>query len=147
MKTEPGVLEREGRRREGMVSDQRPTRYQWVTTWRVVCEQLSSRAIKRAEKHVVGTPLEVQSPVCSAIGQLFEKRRVRLDQREAVKMIWTGAFVLLLLLSIGVVNRVQCHVVLTFPPARYPPLDYLDSASTVGPCGIPKSEYRSFIIR
>lgn len=36
---------------------------------------------------------------------------------------------------------VQCgyaHVALTFPPARYPALDFLDNARTKGPCGVPK---------
>uniref|UniRef100_A0A914W6B2 Uncharacterized protein n=1 Tax=Plectus sambesii TaxID=2011161 RepID=A0A914W6B2_9BILA len=54
-------------------------------------------------------------------------------------MIWGGPFVLLL--TSTVVNRCKSHVVLTFPPARYPPLDFLDSSTTVGPCGVPKASY------
>ncbi|KAI1715744.1 SGS domain-containing protein [Ditylenchus destructor] len=33
----------------------------------------------------------------------------------------------------------DAHVTLTFPEARYPPLDFLDTARTTGPCGVPKS--------
>ncbi|CAD5219518.1 unnamed protein product [Bursaphelenchus okinawaensis] len=32
------------------------------------------------------------------------------------------------------------HVTWTFPEARYPPLDFLDTARTLGQCGIPKSD-------
>ncbi|CAG9539280.1 unnamed protein product [Cercopithifilaria johnstoni] len=30
------------------------------------------------------------------------------------------------------------HVALTFPSVRFPPLDFLDSARTISPCGVPK---------
>jgi hypothetical protein len=30
------------------------------------------------------------------------------------------------------------HVGLTFPPARYPDLDFLDNVRTPPPCGVPK---------
>ena len=29
------------------------------------------------------------------------------------------------------------HVLLTYPPARYPQYDYLDNYRTGGPCGVP----------
>ncbi|KJH45603.1 hypothetical protein DICVIV_08339 [Dictyocaulus viviparus] len=32
----------------------------------------------------------------------------------------------------------EAHVSLTFPEARYPPLDFLDTSRTMGPCGVPK---------
>ena len=32
------------------------------------------------------------------------------------------------------------HVSLTFPEARYPPLDFLDTARTLAPCGVPKPQ-------
>lgn len=33
----------------------------------------------------------------------------------------------------------RAHVILTYPPARFPPLDFLDSSQTgKGPCGIAK---------
>uniref|UniRef100_A0A915IMZ1 Uncharacterized protein n=1 Tax=Romanomermis culicivorax TaxID=13658 RepID=A0A915IMZ1_ROMCU len=36
------------------------------------------------------------------------------------------------------IHAVTCHVRLTFPQARYPPLDFLDNARTTPPCGVPK---------
>ncbi|CAD5226256.1 unnamed protein product [Bursaphelenchus xylophilus] len=36
------------------------------------------------------------------------------------------------------------HVTWTFPEARYPPLDFLDTARTVGPCGVPKSDRSTY---
>lgn len=49
--------------------------------------------------------------------------------------------VLLSLLLVGVVLRLtHAHVALTFPPARKYDLDFLDSARTPGPCGMPKGK-------
>lgn len=51
--------------------------------------------------------------------------------------------VLLSLLLVGVVLRLtHAHVALTFPPARKYDLDFLDSARTPGPCGMPKGKDR-----
>ncbi|KAE9414773.1 hypothetical protein Angca_000168, partial [Angiostrongylus cantonensis] len=40
---------------------------------------------------------------------------------------------ILVLLAVG-----DAHVALTFPEARYPALDFLDTSRTMGPCGVPK---------
>uniref|UniRef100_A0A914WJF5 DOMON domain-containing protein n=1 Tax=Plectus sambesii TaxID=2011161 RepID=A0A914WJF5_9BILA len=45
---------------------------------------------------------------------------------------------LLLLLPVLLLHVAYGHVRLTFPPARYPALDFLDSARTPPPCGVPK---------
>uniref|UniRef100_A0A915PL06 EGF-like domain-containing protein n=1 Tax=Setaria digitata TaxID=48799 RepID=A0A915PL06_9BILA len=37
------------------------------------------------------------------------------------------------------------HVALTFPSARFPPLDFLDTARTVSPCGTPRPENPHYI--
>ncbi|EJD75614.1 DOMON domain-containing protein [Loa loa] len=47
---------------------------------------------------------------------------------------------LLLLLHLLLRYSVFGHVALTFPPVRFPPLDFLDSARTISPCGVPKPE-------
>uniref|UniRef100_A0A914XNI3 Uncharacterized protein n=1 Tax=Plectus sambesii TaxID=2011161 RepID=A0A914XNI3_9BILA len=39
---------------------------------------------------------------------------------------------------------VEAHVALTFPPARYPPLDFLDNARTTPPCGVPRPQAATF---
>jgi len=39
-----------------------------------------------------------------------------------------------------VLTEVQCHVGLTFPPARKYDLDFLDNVRTKPPCGIPKGK-------
>ncbi|VDP58920.1 unnamed protein product [Heligmosomoides polygyrus] len=46
----------------------------------------------------------------------------------------------LLLLSLPVLN--EAHVALTFPDARFPALDFLDTSRTSGPCGVPKPRQR-----
>uniref|UniRef100_A0AC34QB97 Uncharacterized protein n=1 Tax=Panagrolaimus sp. JU765 TaxID=591449 RepID=A0AC34QB97_9BILA len=41
------------------------------------------------------------------------------------------------------------HVALIYPTARYPPLDFLDTARTLGPCGMPKPTnpiYTDFVV-
>ncbi len=43
----------------------------------------------------------------------------------------TAAFATLLL-----VQAVHAHVLLTYPPARYPQYDYLDNYRKGGPCGV-----------
>ena len=43
-------------------------------------------------------------------------------------------FLLLTFVSLELSN---CHVSLTFPPARYPNYDFLDNVRTGGPCGVP----------
>lgn len=45
-------------------------------------------------------------------------------------------FLLLLIIS----DLTYCHIRLTYPPARYPALDFLDTVRTTGPCGVPKPE-------
>ncbi|CAJ0958742.1 unnamed protein product, partial [Mesorhabditis belari] len=45
--------------------------------------------------------------------------------------------------------RASAHISLTNPPARFPPLDFLDSARTKGPCGVPKptrAEYTEYTV-
>lgn len=37
------------------------------------------------------------------------------------------------------IHFIVCHVSLTFPEARFPPFDFLDSFRTTGNCGVPKS--------
>lgn len=49
--------------------------------------------------------------------------------------LWTIGFVTELVVG---------HITLTFPPARYPPLDFLDTARTIGPCGVPKTDRSKF---
>ncbi|KAI6175877.1 DOMON domain-containing protein [Aphelenchoides bicaudatus] len=51
--------------------------------------------------------------------------------------LWTYSFILINKLVFG-------HITLTFPSARYPPLDFLDTARTVGPCGVPKHERSTY---
>ncbi|TMS34615.1 hypothetical protein L596_002168 [Steinernema carpocapsae] len=46
-----------------------------------------------------------------------------------------------LFLLIFLITSTSAHVALTFPEARYPPLDFLDTARTVLPCGVPKSPH------
>ena len=41
------------------------------------------------------------------------------------------------LLSLLLVQDIHAHVVLTYPPARYPQYDYLDNYRSGGPCGVP----------
>ncbi len=41
------------------------------------------------------------------------------------------------LVTIVLAQNGHAHVVLTFPPARYPQYDYLDNYRTGGPCGVP----------
>ncbi|VDN03274.1 unnamed protein product [Thelazia callipaeda] len=36
--------------------------------------------------------------------------------------------------------NVIAHIALTFPPARFPPLDFLDTSRTMAPCGVPKPD-------
>ncbi|KAK3091456.1 hypothetical protein FSP39_019963, partial [Pinctada imbricata] len=50
-------------------------------------------------------------------------------------IVATLVFILILFSIIGCIDG---HVVLTFPPARTYPLDFLDNIRTPGPCGIPK---------
>uniref|UniRef100_A0A0R3RSH7 EGF-like domain-containing protein n=1 Tax=Elaeophora elaphi TaxID=1147741 RepID=A0A0R3RSH7_9BILA len=45
---------------------------------------------------------------------------------------------LLLLFHLLLQYRTTGHVALTFPAVRFPPLDFLDSARTISPCGVPK---------
>ncbi|KAK6026921.1 hypothetical protein OSTOST_07095, partial [Ostertagia ostertagi] len=42
------------------------------------------------------------------------------------------------LLSLTLLAVSDAHVALTFPEARYPALDFLDTSRTMGPCGVPK---------
>jgi hypothetical protein len=44
----------------------------------------------------------------------------------------------LLLLFIICIHTTLAHVRLQYPAARYPALDFLDSARTDSPCGVPK---------
>ena len=46
----------------------------------------------------------------------------------------------LVMVLVVAVPNVMGHVSLTFPPARNYPLDFLDSARTKGPCGMPKGK-------
>lgn len=56
-------------------------------------------------------------------------------KRRSIAAVWP----LLLLLLLAVWSGVsQAHVALTFPPARQPALDFLDSGRTPPPCGVPK---------
>lgn len=43
-----------------------------------------------------------------------------------------------LLAHLLLVCKVKGHVTLTFPQSRFPPLDFLDTARTFSPCGVPK---------
>ncbi|KAK6732459.1 hypothetical protein RB195_016690 [Necator americanus] len=48
-------------------------------------------------------------------------------------------------LSLAFVARIgEAHVALTFPEARYPPLDFLDTSRTSGPCGVPLPRRRKY---
>ncbi|VDM69533.1 unnamed protein product [Strongylus vulgaris] len=40
-------------------------------------------------------------------------------------------------LSLAFLAFGDAHVALTFPEARFPPLDFLDTSRTHGPCGVP----------
>src|SRR5262249_49827055 len=51
------------------------------------------------------------------------------------------SYSVLLFLFAFVVQSSYGHVSLTFPPARYPSLDFLDNARTKGPCGVPKPPF------
>jgi hypothetical protein len=44
------------------------------------------------------------------------------------------------------VNYVNGHVALTFPPARKYDLDFLDNSRTKGPCGMPRGEWSFFLM-
>lgn len=63
-------------------------------------------------------------------------------KRRPISAVWP-----LLLLAIW--SEVsQAHVALTFPPARQPALDFLDSGRTPPPCGVPKGiPINSYIIK
>lgn len=50
------------------------------------------------------------------------------------------ALLILLSFILMLIDGTVGHITLTFPPARYPPLDFLDTARTIGPCGLPKSD-------
>ena len=57
----------------------------------------------------------------------------------------TMASVSLVLVLLTLVNvEVEAHVALTFPPARNFDLDFLDSARTRGPCGMPKGKVKRY---
>ena len=45
---------------------------------------------------------------------------------------------LAVLLILALFGDVTGHIRLSHPPARYPALDFLDSARTQAPCGVPK---------
>ena len=45
-----------------------------------------------------------------------------------------------LMLVMSLAASCKAHVALTFPPARQPALDFLDSARTPPPCGVPKGK-------
>lgn len=69
-------------------------------------------------------------------------------KRQAVLMLVTYCstacrmlFILLCLLP----TICYAHVALTFPQARYPPLDFLDTARTSAPCGVPRPPTRKHI--
>ena len=51
-------------------------------------------------------------------------------------MQFTTLTVVLLTLFL-VQQDTHAHVVLTYPPARYPQYDYLDNYRNGGPCGVP----------
>ena len=55
-------------------------------------------------------------------------------KRRPIAAVWP---LLLLVLTIWS-EMSQAHVSLTFPPARQPALDFLDSGRTPPPCGVPK---------
>ena len=62
-----------------------------------------------------------------------------LDKRRTMKAT-------LFLLGLSILPQFHdCHVSLTFPPARNYPLDFLDSARTKAPCGMPKG-CRTYIL-
>lgn len=51
---------------------------------------------------------------------------------------------LLVLAFIAITAYIQfadCHVALTYPPARQYDLDFLDNSRTKGPCGMPKGKF------
>lgn len=49
-----------------------------------------------------------------------------------------------LILPILLAGLTSGHISLTFPPARYPPLDFLDNLRTQQPCGVPRPLVRKF---
>ncbi|KAM3720100.1 Tenascin [Dirofilaria immitis] len=56
----------------------------------------------------------------------------------AMVKIMVQLLLLLLLLYLLLLYDTMGHVALTFPSVRYPPIDFLDSARTISPCGVPK---------
>ena len=54
-------------------------------------------------------------------------------KREEEMQLTTATAALAVLL---LVQAVDAHVLLTFPPARYPQYDYLDNYRKGGPCGV-----------
>lgn len=56
-------------------------------------------------------------------------------KRHSCAAVWP---LLLLAMCIGVC---RAHVALTFPPARQPAWDFLDSGRTPPPCGVPKGNH------
>merc|ERR1719357_1468224 len=69
--------------------------------------------------------------------ELMGTRRM---SRWSPRMSTTTTTILFLFTSLAVT---QAHVVLTFPPARNFDLDFLDSARTKAPCGMPKGTERT----
>ena len=59
-------------------------------------------------------------------------------------MICDTIRVMLVMLSLAA--SCKAHVALTFPPARQPALDFLDSARTPPPCGVPKGTTFIFLL-
>ena len=55
-------------------------------------------------------------------------------RRHSTAAIWP----LILPLLLCWIAACRAHVALTFPPARQPALDFLDSGRTPPPCGVPK---------
>uniref|UniRef100_A0A0N4ZXD1 EGF-like domain-containing protein n=1 Tax=Parastrongyloides trichosuri TaxID=131310 RepID=A0A0N4ZXD1_PARTI len=48
------------------------------------------------------------------------------------------------------INYIECHVSLLYPPPRHPPFDFLDTRRTEGPCGVErknKQAYTTFLTR
>ena len=50
---------------------------------------------------------------------------------------------MMLLYVLLLAGAAYAHVRLEYPPARYPPVDFLDTARTVGPCGTKQGRKRS----
>ncbi|KZS04520.1 Uncharacterized protein APZ42_032839 [Daphnia magna] len=61
-------------------------------------------------------------------------------KRHSCAAVWP---LLLLAMCIGVC---RAHVALTFPPARQPAWDFLDSGRTPPPCGVPKGSLKTSIL-